>query len=254
MPELLSFFTIILAGLFFSHIFNRLHLPWVVALIIAGIVIGPAGFNVYQPDPTFELLGEIGLIFLMFMAGLETRFTSFDEIKHDVLPIFLLNSIIPFVIFDCIQSQLKFFSSGSGNHIQYPDWGSVHIELLRLTTIDYGDGLGDQAGAISGNTCTGSNAYAEAGVYAVVVTVTDKDGGSGSAEYRFVVVYDPQGGFVTGGGWIYSDPGNYVPDPELEGKAWARGRSLGGGRSLSRGSGRSGSSYSAPRGSRNNSP
>ncbi|MCK5096360.1 MAG: cation:proton antiporter, partial [Candidatus Pacebacteria bacterium] len=97
MPELLSFFTIILAGLFFSHIFNRLHLPWVVALIIAGIVIGPAGFNVYQPDPTFELLGEIGLIFLMFMAGLETRFTSFDEIKHDVLPIFLLNSIIPFV-------------------------------------------------------------------------------------------------------------------------------------------------------------
>jgi hypothetical protein len=29
----------------------------------------------------------------------------------------------------------------------------------------------------------------------------------------------PIGGFVTGGGWIHSDPGNYVPDPTLEGKA-----------------------------------
>jgi hypothetical protein len=34
-----------------------------------------------------------------------------------------------------------------------------------------------------------------------------------------VVVYDPSGGFVTGGGWFYSDPGNYVPDTSLEGKA-----------------------------------
>lgn len=34
-----------------------------------------------------------------------------------------------------------------------------------------------------------------------------------------VVVYDPSGGFVTGGGWIYSQAGSYLPDPELEGKA-----------------------------------
>jgi hypothetical protein len=34
-----------------------------------------------------------------------------------------------------------------------------------------------------------------------------------------VVVYDPSGGFVTGGGWFYSDPGNYVSDTSLEGKA-----------------------------------
>jgi hypothetical protein len=34
-----------------------------------------------------------------------------------------------------------------------------------------------------------------------------------------IVVYDPSGGFVTGGGWIYSDAGAYLPDPTLEGKA-----------------------------------
>jgi hypothetical protein len=35
----------------------------------------------------------------------------------------------------------------------------------------------------------------------------------------FIAVYDPSAGFVTGGGWIYSEPGAYKPDPSLEGKA-----------------------------------
>lgn len=39
------------------------------------------------------------------------------------------------------------------------------------------------------------------------------------AAYQYVVVYDPDGGFVTGGGWIYSIAGSYVPDPTLEGVA-----------------------------------
>ena len=95
MPELMTFFVVIIAGLFFSHLFNRLHLPWVAALIIAGIVIGPHGFGIYTSNPTFEILGEIGLIFLMFMAGLETRFSDFGHIKDRVLSIFLLNSIFP---------------------------------------------------------------------------------------------------------------------------------------------------------------
>jgi hypothetical protein len=34
-----------------------------------------------------------------------------------------------------------------------------------------------------------------------------------------IVVYDPNAGFVTGGGWIQSPPGSYAPDPALSGKA-----------------------------------
>jgi len=64
------------------------------------------------------------------------------------------------------------------------------------------------------------HAYLSSGVYTVSVTVTDKDGGSDSktCEY-YVVVYDPNGGFVTGGGWIWSPKGAYTADPTLEGKA-----------------------------------
>ena len=39
------------------------------------------------------------------------------------------------------------------------------------------------------------------------------------ATLQFIVVYDPEGGFVTGGGWIDSPEGAYVPDPTLTGRA-----------------------------------
>jgi hypothetical protein len=67
--------------------------------------------------------------------------------------------------------------------------------------------------------CTGSFIYSEVGVYAVTVTVADSASGSDTAVYEFVVIYDPDGGFVTGGGWIDSPPGAYSGDPTLAGKA-----------------------------------
>ena len=41
----------------------------------------------------------------------------------------------------------------------------------------------------------------------------------GVAHYDYIVVYDPNGGFVTGGGWIDSPPGAYLAEPSLSGKA-----------------------------------
>jgi hypothetical protein len=67
-------------------------------------------------------------------------------------------------------------------------------------------------------TCTGFYSYLNAGVYNVEVSVTDNDGDTGS-DTVMVVVYDPSGGFVTGGGWFTSPEGAYKPDPNLAGKA-----------------------------------
>lgn len=63
-----------------------------------------------------------------------------------------------------------------------------------------------------------SGAFAEAGIYEVTLTVTDSYGATDSCT-AMVVVYDPTGGFVTGGGWINSPEGAYMPDPSLTGKA-----------------------------------
>jgi hypothetical protein len=69
-----------------------------------------------------------------------------------------------------------------------------------------------------------SVAYSQAGVYTVTATATDDDGDSGSRSSAlhapaYVVVFDPSGGFVTGGGWIWSPAGAYTADPALSGKA-----------------------------------
>lgn len=77
---------------------------------------------------------------------------------------------------------------------------------------DFGDGTqAPDAGP------TPTHSYSEAGIYDVQVTVTNV---GGSTTYNtLAVVYDPTGGFATGGGWIDSPAGAYVADPSLAGKA-----------------------------------
>jgi len=96
--EFISFFIILLAGLFLSSIFNRLHLPWVAGLIVAGMVAGPFGFTLFTPTDTLMFISEIGLVFLMFMAGLETRFVGFEgQYLRDVSIVAVLAATVPFL-------------------------------------------------------------------------------------------------------------------------------------------------------------
>lgn len=61
--------------------FKSLGIPVVVGEIVVGILIGRSGFNLISGhDPILEFLGEFGLVFLMFLAGLEIDFTSLGEI------------------------------------------------------------------------------------------------------------------------------------------------------------------------------
>ncbi|MDX1409207.1 MAG: PKD domain-containing protein, partial [Saprospiraceae bacterium] len=76
------------------------------------------------------------------------------------------------------------------------------------------------ASGISGNSCSTPLNYADPGVYNVKIKVIDKDGGASMAEaIQFIVVYDSNEGFVTGGGWIDSPVGAFMSDPLLTGKA-----------------------------------
>ena len=101
----------------------------------------------------------------------------------------------------------------------FTDVGSLDTHSC---TYSWDDGTPDTTVTAPGTgngSCTASHTYASAGVYGVGVTVKDDDTGSATSKYEFVVVYDPNGGFVTGGGWINSPPGAYRADPLLTGKA-----------------------------------
>ncbi|MEA5563835.1 cation:proton antiporter [Anabaena sp. UHCC 0399] len=61
-------------------LFEKIRLPGIVGLILAGVVVGPNGLGLLARDKTIVLLGTVGLLFLMFMAGLET---SLDDLKYN---------------------------------------------------------------------------------------------------------------------------------------------------------------------------
>lgn len=87
-----------LAAVIFSSLFTKFHLPWVLALIASGVFIGPHGFDLIIWTPTLDFFAEIGLIFLMFLAGLQVNLNSFKHFEKDVAVVTLLNGAIPFFV------------------------------------------------------------------------------------------------------------------------------------------------------------
>ena len=98
LSEYTGFVIILASGLFFSEFFKRLRLPYVVALIIAGIAIGPLGLNIIQLTPPIIFLGSVGAVFVMFMAGMEVRTTLLNRMKKKLLVLVLINGGIPAIV------------------------------------------------------------------------------------------------------------------------------------------------------------
>ncbi|MBD3398017.1 hypothetical protein GF412_02480 [Candidatus Micrarchaeota archaeon] len=113
MAELLSFLIVISAGLFLSEFLKKFHLPYVVALILTGIIIGPFALDLIVIDETIDFLGSIGLVFLMFMAGLEIKLSSFRKIVGSAAKFSLLNGILPMCVGFLVASYLGYGLVGS---------------------------------------------------------------------------------------------------------------------------------------------
>ena len=64
-------------------LFERLKLPGLVGLLVAGVVLGPNGLALLNKETeTMKLLSDIGLVYLMFVAGLEVDIEQFRRTKH----------------------------------------------------------------------------------------------------------------------------------------------------------------------------
>lgn len=92
-------FLIILAIMLVAPLlFERLQLPGIVGLILAGVVVGPNGWGLLERDSTIVLLGTVGLLFLMFMAGLETSLNDLKYNASKAITFGLATFAIPMVI------------------------------------------------------------------------------------------------------------------------------------------------------------
>ena len=102
---------------------------------------------------------------------------------------------------------------------------SINLNITHTSTnvttakIKWDDVSAEQIISSPANNFTVPHTYNAPGVYTVTASLTDICGNSASSIYQYVVIYDPSGGFVTGGGWINSPAGAYRPDVTLGGKA-----------------------------------
>lgn len=106
------FLLVLLIILVCPIIFRRLGIPQIVGLIIAGIIVGPYGCNVLARDASFQIFGEVGILYLMFMAAVEINmFHLKKNLKKGIL-LGLITFIIP-TAFGIFGSRLAFGASWS---------------------------------------------------------------------------------------------------------------------------------------------
>lgn len=89
------FFLVLVIILFAPIVLERLRIPHIIGMILAGIVIGEHGFNILARDSSFELFGKVGLYYIMFLAGLEMNMEDFKSIRMKATVLGLLAFIIP---------------------------------------------------------------------------------------------------------------------------------------------------------------
>ncbi len=92
------FFLVLVIILFAPIILERLHIPHIIGMILAGVLIGEHGFNILERDSSFELFGKVGLYYIMFLAGLEIDMEDFKKNKTKGILFGLITFSIPMVL------------------------------------------------------------------------------------------------------------------------------------------------------------
>ncbi len=92
------FFLVLIIILFAPILLDRLRIPHIIGMILAGVVIGEYGFNILERDSSFELFGKVGLYYIMFLGGLEMDMEDFKTNRMKTVVFGLLTFCIPMVL------------------------------------------------------------------------------------------------------------------------------------------------------------
>src|ERR1044072_3390819 len=102
-PVLILALTLLII-LFSPLLFRRFRIPGIIGLILAGVFIGPHCFHIIESTDSFELLSKTGLLYIMFLAGLEIDMQEFSHNRSKSLVFGAFTFLIPITIgyFVCI--------------------------------------------------------------------------------------------------------------------------------------------------------
>src|SRR5690554_1420512 len=77
---------------------RRLNIPGIIGLIISGVIIGPHGFNILENNAAVDLFSTIGLLYIMFIAGLELDLNEFKSNRNKSLLFGFFTFTIPLTL------------------------------------------------------------------------------------------------------------------------------------------------------------
>lgn len=144
----LIFALILFIILFAPLLLNRVKIPQLIGLIIAGALIGPYGLHLMERDSSIVLFGTVGLLYLMFLAGLEIDLGDFKKNRNKSIVFGLLTFSVPMIIgtlagyyllqFSLISSILLASLMASHTLIAYPIISKMGITKNKAVNITVG--------------------------------------------------------------------------------------------------------------------
>jgi len=93
---LTDLFLVLLAAKLGDELFKRIGQPAIVGEILAGVLIGPSLLGLVEPTEVLEVFAELGVVFLLFWVGLETRLSEMREVGGVAVRVGLLGVALPF--------------------------------------------------------------------------------------------------------------------------------------------------------------
>ena len=115
---LLTLFIMFVSAKIAAEIFERLRQPAVVGEILAGVIVGGSILGWVEPSEFTNLLAEIGIVFLLFTVGLETKPSAILKVGKIAALVAVLGIIVPFL----------------GGYLLMIAWGSSNIQAVFIGT------------------------------------------------------------------------------------------------------------------------
>lgn len=144
----LIFGVVLLVILFSPLLLHRLRIPYIVGLIFAGILLGPKAFNILANDESFHLFGNVGILYILFLAGIDMDMNDFrrNRVKGMIFGLFTFS--IPILIgtftslyilhFSLMTSLLLAAMYSSQTLVAYPITGRYGVSQNRAVNITVG--------------------------------------------------------------------------------------------------------------------
>src|SRR5690242_13788631 len=92
-------FSLVLFIILFAPIlFKKIKVPHIIGLILAGVIVGPYATNLLSRDSSIVLFGTVGLLYIMFLAGIEIDLKEFKKNKLKIVVFGLTTFLLPFIL------------------------------------------------------------------------------------------------------------------------------------------------------------